>query len=176
MAKLVKLETVQLIENECQCENCKEACRTRPCWPTPAEVEKLIDAGHGPMLMVDWWGTSAFYDVDQDILVLCPAGQGREGADAAELRTWLDLEPQPCVMHTPEGLCKLHGPLKPTEGRYGGPCEPTPGGNIHGGVADSWNNPEALRLVHRWMQLVNYQGKYKREVEKWITQNPPAAP
>jgi hypothetical protein len=43
-------------ENVCNCNSCKEACAyTRPCWGTPQEIQKIIDAGFGDKLMLDCW-------------------------------------------------------------------------------------------------------------------------
>jgi hypothetical protein len=37
-------------ENECKCEGCQNMCMTSPCFPTPQEVEVLIEEGFGDQL------------------------------------------------------------------------------------------------------------------------------
>ena len=43
------------VPSECACGGCSQMC-TRPCWPTPEEARRLIRAGLGDRLMLDYWG------------------------------------------------------------------------------------------------------------------------
>lgn len=135
-------------ETQCACETCVSCCQ-RPCWGTPAEAQRLIDAGLGDRLQNDWWCA------DHDIDLLCPASQGSEGDDAPEyvasgLFGWL-LPPVliPCTFLTADGRCELHAlGLKPLEGRvayHDGPHE-----GVHEAIAQAWDNDDARALVERW--------------------------
>lgn len=44
------------VESSCSCTTCKNMCKQSPCFPTPEEVEKLIDAGYKDQLMASYWG------------------------------------------------------------------------------------------------------------------------
>ena len=174
MAKLHKLSSLTLVESVCGCSRCQSFCRHRPCWPTPDEVRKLIDAGHAERLMIDWWGGNSFRGEFTDIPILCPAGVGHEKDDADEGDMFLMRPPRmKCVMFK-GGLCALHDTgMKPVEGRCTSCKESESDSKLHGAVADSWNNPDALGLVWQWMKQVDYRGKYRDEVEAWAKENEP---
>jgi hypothetical protein len=132
----------------CACNECKGYCY-RPCWPTPADARRLIDAGYGERLMLDWWVSSP-----DDVELLCPASPGCEGSRAPEV-SMFDFfsggDPfRGCVFQDGNGLCGLHAPnLKPTEGRL---AHHTDDGslNVHEAVAALWDTDEGRAVVAEW--------------------------
>ena len=47
-----------LVKTTCSCKECIDACVKKPCWGTPEDIEKIMDAGHISRLMRDWWERS----------------------------------------------------------------------------------------------------------------------
>jgi hypothetical protein len=132
---------VDLTESECACEECRRMCN-RPCWPTPGEAQRLIDAGYGSRLMRDYWVGDGLDG--GDIYLLSPANPGMEGSAAG---FWPS---EGCVFQGEDGFCELHDlGLKPLEGRVAS-CSRGQG-DLHQYVASTWNNPEAQALVDEWL-------------------------
>jgi hypothetical protein len=133
----------------CNCATCVAMCR-RPCWPTPPEVDKLIDAGFGPRLMEDYW-SGGFKAHDNDVPIICPANPGYEGERAGwDMRLG-------CVLQDPAtGYCALHDlGLKPLEGRvahHDGNSE-----GVHEAVARTWDTDEGRRVTQRWRESVGFE-------------------
>lgn len=128
---------------KCSCDTCKSMC-SRPCWPTPEEAERLIDAGFASKLMLDYWVGDA--EDGGDIDLLCPANPGSEGrrADTFDIR-------RGCIFHV-EGLCQLHDSgLKPIEGKMAR-CKDSPSG-IHFAIAKTWDTPKGKQVIARWNTL-----------------------
>jgi hypothetical protein len=116
-------------------------CRRRPCWPTPADAARLIDAGLAGRLMVDWW-----FDTGQDrtVWLLSPAIQGREARPAPAIPSGV------CTFLDERGLCGLHERgLKPTEGQLSMCAGRTPEG-LHERIGRTWDTPEGAALVKGW--------------------------
>lgn len=81
---------------ECSCRICKNMCRHSPCFPTPKDVLKLIEAGHKDKLMVTGYLGLGFV-----IWLVAPIE-----------------EVTGCIFFNEQGLCDLHeSGLKPTEGK-----------------------------------------------------------
>jgi hypothetical protein len=95
---------------DCSCQACKDMCK-RPCWGTPAEMEKIIAAGFGSKLMLDYYVMD-----DETVYNLCGAFPGYE---AKEAPFWPGPSHGKCMFLTPKrSLCQLHRKgLKPIEGR-----------------------------------------------------------
>lgn len=122
----------------CTCDECKQMCQ-RPCWPTPEEAQKLIDAGYGDRLMNDYWARTK-----GDIQILSPASKGYEG------RMTPFWPGGGCTFQDEDGLCELHDlGLKPMEGRKALCKDRTPK-KLHEKMAKMWDNPEAQELVDKW--------------------------
>lgn len=132
-------------QESCKCRECKGACESRPCWPTPADVRKLLASKFKDRLMLDWW----VGDEDlPEILILSPALDGCENEWAPERPTGV------CTFFDNKGLCELHKPgLKPTEAKL---CMCTDSGEVvsgrHKRMAMSWNNEKAKKLVSKWLK------------------------
>jgi hypothetical protein len=133
----------------CTCDKCQALCR-RPCWPTPAEAARLIEAGHGPQLMLAWWERP--HVQGGNVLVLCPAVPGHQGFYAPDPDDWrLYEEERSCLMQTADGLCGLHtAGLKPLEGRLASGCAPYQGVRVRRAIATLWDTPEGRQVVDRW--------------------------
>lgn len=85
---------------ECSCDNCKDMCRRCPCFPTPDDVVRLIQAGYMDKLIITFHPDEK--SNDYPIPLVAPKEKEKGG----------------CVFHNKEGLCDLHeSGLKPTEGK-----------------------------------------------------------
>ncbi len=127
-------------ESECSCDKCAAMCDHRPCWGTPDEMRKIIEAGFGERLMRDYWSKP-----DAEIDILAPAIVGYEGQSAP----WWPMGR--CTFLTDDGLCSLHDlGLKPIEGRLAH----HDGGSkaVHRAVAMRWDTRKGRRLVDEWEQ------------------------
>lgn len=96
-------------ENECACEKCTYMCMTSPCFPTPEEVEVLIEEGFSDQL-----APTAFIDVRDGKVydLIAPIGIKTEyDIDGIHftLPTCVFFKGKKCQLHN---LC-----LKPLEGR-----------------------------------------------------------
>ena len=145
----------------CSCEKCTRACRRRPCWGTPEDAKKLIEAGFAHRLMDDYWLGDG--PGDSDIHLLCPACVGYEGRAAPEVSVVvvnLACHTNPfgrCTFLDGDNRCELHDKkLKPLEGRRYW-CEEPRGEALarHERCAMVWNNEEARALVERWREEVS---------------------
>jgi len=125
----------------CSCDECKAMCERRPCWPTPDDAQRLIDAGHADRLMLDWW-----FDNEQDktVHVLTPAITGRESGQAPAIPSGR------CTFLNEKGLCQLHDlSLKPAEGKLALCKERTPAG-LHEQIAQTWNGTDSKAVIDAW--------------------------
>ncbi len=145
---MMKLE--DYTATECACAVCQSMCRSCPCWGTPREIVKLIRAGHGYKLMLDWW-------IEDDQLpyteVICPAEVGLE---AFKTSSWRDGA---CTFFV-EGRCSIHA-IKPSEGRFA--IHVGLGQSLlHLAVARTWNNPSGRRVVRYWKHhFPKWQQKFR---------------
>lgn len=162
---MISLSSLTLTDSECSCAVCQNMCQHRPCWPTPVEVRKLIAEGYSDRLMVDWWCDDSYDDSLADIPILCPAGVGHEKDDADE-GSWLRRPDMRCNLLTKDNLCSIHH-MKPTEGRCVNHVPGGPGSKVHEAVAESWNNPEARKLVWEWVQATGYNGRFLGALIVW---------
>lgn len=125
---------------QCQCDICVSMCVHRPCWGTPEDAQKIIDAGLGGRLMLDWWS-----DSPQDIYILSPAIIEWEGRSAPFWPTGR------CTFLTKDNKCELHElGLKPTEGKLA-ICDKDPD-YLHRDVAMTWNNRKGRNLIKTWRE------------------------
>lgn len=129
-----------LPQTSCDCPRCKSMCHGRPCWGTPEDIARIIDAGHESSLMLEW------YEGDGKVVeLLAPAIEGFQGQGAPY---W----PQGrCVFLDPDDHCILHAPgLKPIEGRVTS-CK---GGinltAVHKAIISSWESDDGRALVRMW--------------------------
>lgn len=116
-------------------------CQHRPCWGTPEELTKIVQAGFGPRLMKDWWNGDDKRDYTE---ILSPAIVGSEGGDAPAWPTGR------CTFLTQENKCELHDlGLKPTEGATAC-CSQDSSRNVHFEMAKTWGTDEGRKAVQEW--------------------------
>jgi len=128
----------------CSCDICKSMC-DRPCWPTPEEAKKLIEAGLAKKLMLDYWcGTENTPDID----LISPAVIGYEARKAPFFPSGK------CTFFNEKGLCDIHH-MKPLEGRIAD-CKTKYEEDTHYNVACLWNTPEGEAVVALWKSKVNW--------------------
>lgn len=124
----------------CTCQVCSDNC-CLPCWGTPADIRKLIDAGYGDRLALEIWRSKPLLEF------LTPALKGSEGKRAA-MRQW---SREGCTFWI-DRLCAVHDEgLKPTEGRmtHHHPMYKIKY-NIREWIAEQWDTDEARELVRAW--------------------------
>lgn len=121
----------------CSCKTCVKMCEHRPCWGTPEEIKKIIDAGYGSRLMMDYWVGVGEEDTD----VPSPAIVGYEGRRAPFI-------PQGrCTFLNAENLCELHDKgLKPLEGRVAD-CKSGSSNSVHRFCAASFDSDEGREVA-----------------------------
>lgn len=136
-------------ESKCACNECKSMCTNAPCWPTPEEAQRIIDAGHGAQLMKEYRAKGSV-----NIDLLTPAIVGRESGNAP---WWSQGR---CTFLSDSGRCGLHKDgLKPLEGRTAHhdsreesfPKSPI-GEDQRDFIAATWRNPAGRALVKRWQK------------------------
>lgn len=119
-------------------------CLTSPCFPTPQDVEILIQAGFGEDLM-----KTSFVDIRNfDIYdVIAPKAitmtvQTKNG-DLATLNK--------CTFLDTQGFCKLHkSGLKPTEGKLANhTVESDKTFDLRVEICNTWTKPENLDIVSK---------------------------
>lgn len=159
---MIKLSELKFAPVECSCGTCRMMCEYRPCWPTPQEARKMIDAGLAPKMMLDWWEGERYDDGTEDIYILCPAAVGFEGQRAPG--GFMFSMPKLTCNLLKSGLCSIHDSgFKPIEGRMA--YHDGSRGDTHEATAESWNNREAQALVLEWMKLVGYLGWQRDDLE-----------
>lgn len=128
-------------ENECKCNICVNMCKTRPCWGTPEEIKKIIEAGFANKLMLDYWVS------EPDIYIVSPAIKGYEKGNAP-------YTPRGVCIFLKNDLCKLHDlKLKPFEARVAG-CKMEDDFNVHMDVAMEWDTDKGREVVKIWKKKV----------------------
>lgn len=116
----------------CKCGDCKQMCEI-PCWPTPEEALKLIEAGHADKLEFDGYNMGIVGVSHERVMVLAPKSKERSrGRNPI------------CIFQTTRGLCSLHNTgMKPTEGRLVA-CHDDPGDwddhDVRSLVAETWQD------------------------------------
>lgn len=130
-------------ESSCSCPKCVKMCEGRPCWGTPAEIQKIIDAGHGNRLMLDWWENASA----DEIRIVAPAIVGYEGKKAPY---WPMGR---CAFLNEKSLCDLHDlGLKPLEGRAAS-CKDQAEDGCHEHCAKSFDTKEGRKVVRNFQEI-----------------------
>lgn len=114
-------------ETFCKCTTCKLMCKQSPCFSTPEEAVKLIQAGYQNRLAISIYA-------DQETGEHFPAVTGHFTKENG------------CVFQDEYGYCELHGTgLKPMEGRLAHHSMEDDGLRLH--VARLWHTPEGLEVI-----------------------------
>ncbi len=138
-----------MITSECSCSECQEKCKSRVCWGTPDQIEKLIDLGYTDKLMYDYWAGD-FGSNNGQVGIICPAMVGYEGKTAP---FWPHGK---CCMYNSDGKCIIHE-IKPLEGVIAGHDKTSYGTckNVHELVAKTWDTTEGRRVVEKWYNIIH---------------------
>jgi len=155
----------------------------RPCWPTPMEAVRLMDAGYAGRLMLDAFPASGTDDIDGEgkwlataTEILCPSSRGFAGkaldwrefnevAKARLIASFLRVAPPRKTFPTHrgctffyKGLCRLHDTgMKPLEGvlaAHGPKWAGEQGAAVHAAIATLWRSDEGRAAVARWKKEV----------------------
>ena len=122
-------------------------CESRPCWGTPEEARKIIEAGFADKMMHDYWVGD---NIDGgDIPVICGATPGKEGQMAG-------LFPDgKCSLLDKNNRCILHDlNLKPIEGRKAS-CQRNLPKQFHEEVAMLWRGEIGYEVLELWKNQIN---------------------
>lgn len=142
----------------CQCEKCRGMCKRIPCKGTPTEMQRIIDAGLGYQLQLDWW---AFSDFDLSL------GKSRESKRVYILAPGIKANPGAnyprdifklceCQLFI-GGKCQVHG-MKPLLGRIArcgqGAVDNADFDDFISAVSlivvRLWDRPEGKRVIRDW--------------------------
>ena len=120
-------------ESVCGCQKCVNMCWSSPCFPTPDDALKLIEAGHKDKLSVTCY-------VSQDTLeyatVISPIGLD-----------WGHAQARKCVFLDSNNLCTLHEcGLKPTEGKILD-CSVDNYSEVRLKIVDTWNTDKGKEVI-----------------------------
>ena len=155
----VRIGALELGTYECSCVACQGMCHRRPCFGTPDDIERIVDAGHAGKLMAEY-GTT-----DPEVLfggptvwMVQPAVVGFEGKVAP------DDPGGTCAFLNRAGRCELHDAgLKPSEGKIalcfegheelGIPFVSTP--NILFEFTKLWNTERGLEVGRKWRKALD---------------------
>lgn len=148
------MSKLKLAPVECSCYECKECCK-RPCWGTPEDIQKIIDAGLGHRLMLDLWGNNS---KGENTFIPCPALKGSEGQNYPNFPRY----EEGCTFWTAEGKCELHERgLKPTEGRLTSCKRPelSEDPTLHKEIYQTWETEEGEALANKWCESQKIEPK-----------------
>lgn len=136
----------------CSCEHCLAMCH-RPCWGTPKQIQKIIDAGFGNKLMIDYYYKDDSMSEESTVPILSPALKGLEG----DYVSWMPMSSEGCTFWH-NNLCQLHDKgLKPLEGQTAYHEKDPVNSGVRQFIIDSWENSEAEAMVAEWIE--NYLSK-----------------
>ena len=127
---------------DCACRACVAMCERRPCFGTPEDLRKLVDAGFGDRLTL-------YFKVH-------PSGAAHgyfEHLVPSTVRSSKSPSEGRCTFLNVDGRCDLHDDaLKPTEGRVA-LHDMNNAQELRDSVAFMWNNAPSQELVRRWKAL-----------------------
>lgn len=136
---------------ECDCDKCKVMC-ANPCWPTPLDAKKLIDAGYADKMNLR--RTQVTLDngnAYEPVWVLSMADKRYQGEFTDQAWNY-------CIMQDDDGHCKIHDTdLKPLEAILAYHDESDYDYDLHEWIIESWCNNEALDLIEEWAEIVGYE-------------------
>jgi hypothetical protein len=161
-----------------ECNGCMKGvamCHNVPCIGTVEDIEKILDAGLGNNLMLDYWTGNPDIDEDssnifrKDVFYLAPATQGSQGKKAPFIRGGI------CA-YLIDNKCSLHSKgLKPTQGRSA--CCKIDNLYIDSNgekrdiderlpILMTWNTKKGKDLIERWIKEVNYSEDFTNDLKE----------
>lgn len=135
------------------CTNGIKMCYNRPCWGTPNEFRRIIDAGFASKLMIDFWhggeaqipgvGKNPF---NHNVFFLCGALAGKEG-------DIVGLNPTgKCSLLNEKDQCSIHD-IKPIQGRTSC-CKHPDAYDERIDILRLWDTEEGKSLIEEWKIMV----------------------
>lgn len=150
-----------------------EMCSSRPCFGTPEEFEKIIEAGFADKLRIDYYYRGSKGKKDIEFLT--------GAAYEQDVDKWLELKRNPefkitddipyktiyshyspfwpggrCVLLTEDNKCSLHElDLKPEQGRQACCKEENDTAKDNEYYAKLWNTKKGRALVKRFKEMLN---------------------
>ena len=152
-----RLKGIENYSPTCQCERCQGMCKRIPCKGTPTEMQRIIDAGLGYQLQLDWWSFSDF-DLTlgksrelKKVYILAPGIKWTDGANYPR-----DIfKPCECQLFI-GGKCQVHGkkPLLGRIARCGRDADNDIFADFYNAVALivvlMWSRPEGKKVIRDW--------------------------
>ena len=139
--------------SECECNTCQQMCH-RPCWGTPKDIKKMIDAGFAKRLMQDHYTKNS-----RIIPVLCPSLKSYEGKNAPY---WPQTE-EGCTFWKNK-KCTLHySGMKPTEGKLAtchGSIDLEDMISIHSEIGEEWDTEIGKKVFKYWEKVMSEEENY----------------
>lgn len=144
-------------EFECQCEDCKGACKHKPGWFKPGEAEVLaknmgitLQELFDKHLLIDWWAVAG----GEPIFLLSPAVVGEKPG-----REFPGEPRGKCVFYK-RGKCTIHQQGKPYECAM--LAHDDNSRDNHRAVAMAWNKKKHQKLIRKLLgrkpQAEQYRG------------------
>lgn len=142
-------------QSECGCEECIDMCKNRPCWGTPFEIRKLIEAGYADRLYLDWW-VGGFDGGSDNLYMPQPAMVEREKGYAPD-SFWPRGR---CTFLNDEDQCEIHS-LKPVEGIVASHDNRKEMDELrlHELTARSWDTELGREVLADWKKQVGFDGE-----------------
>jgi hypothetical protein len=135
---------------ECACDTCQGACSRVPCWPTPEQVESLLDHGYEDSLQMV---RRSRHPHSSWVDVVYPATEGT--LEGGMVYWWGS-----CVFLTEEGQCSLHDAvdqhgrsMKPLEGRLASCQSDRDGISLRDEICRLWDTPKGIAIAKRFKEL-----------------------
>jgi hypothetical protein len=115
---------------ECSCDKCKSMCKNSPCLGTPADIQKIIDAGHKDRLKFSIWHDEKTGNTPLPMIAPIKGAKG-------------------CVFQNADDLCNLHeAGLKPTEGKIA--MHDVPDNGLRRTIAWSWVSEAGIAVFEQF--------------------------
>lgn len=130
-------------ESACSCLTCKLMCKQSPCFASPQDAKKIIDAGYKDRLRSSVYIDLKAFDINNPNMLEAVAATARHA-----------IAPQfsaehGCTFQGKDGLCELHEKgLKPTEGRLANHNQCDDG--IRRAVCDTWISREGIDVMQEF--------------------------
>lgn len=139
---------MKLKETSCDCQECKDMCSNRPCWPMVKEAEKMLDAGWGKKMMLDYW-----VRYPEDVFLLCGAVENHE-----KKRAPYNPAKQCVLQDKKTKKCKVYD-IRPLEARIAShDSDSSKTQEVREFViVKDWDTDEGRALVARWKAEVSFE-------------------
>jgi hypothetical protein len=130
----------------CDCQECIDMCRHRPCWGSPRQMLKIMYTYPEVIsnLMIDYW-VGNFHNTDEDTFIISPAIVGYESGNAPSYPCGR------CTFLTDENKCKIHD-VKPFEGKIAHHSQKS-SMKQHELCARSWDTKKGYKVVEMFKQM-----------------------